>query len=219
MFKNRKEAGRKLAESIIRTKGERFIIYALPRGGVPVAYEIASRFSAPLDVLIVKKVGVPGDEELALGAVTEGDPPAVFWNSELVRYLRYDTKTLESLTRMVRDKITLLQNTYRHGESILKDTAATALIVDDGIATGATVKAAVNFLRGLQQKRIVVAVPVVEASVASEIEPMVDDLVCVKKVMEMYSVGEFYSDFRQVTEDEVTTLILSMRDLLDHSGS
>ena len=214
MFRDRTEAGKKLAILLKKFEDEKCIIYALPRGGVPVAYEVAVRLRKPLEALIVKKIGTPGQEELALGAVAEGEPPTFYFNTELMVYLRLDEGMIRPVIDSKLREISEIQRIYRGEGSILVDNTAIAIIVDDGIATGATMKAAINFLRSVRQRKIVVAVPVAQSSTVSEIRKMVDEVICVDTVRTMYAVGEFFGDFSQVTHEEVLQLLMNVREQL-----
>lgn len=207
MFKDRVDAGRQLAERLAGFEKEKCIIYALPRGGVPVGYEVALRLKKPLEALIVKKIGAPGQEELALGAVAEGDPPKFYFNRELMAYLQIDREDISSTIERKLKEISEIQHLYRNTGALLLDREAIAIVVDDGIATGATMKAAVNLLREIKQRRIVVAVPAGQDSVLDEIRTMVDEVVCLKSVHTMYAVGEFYNDFSQVTHEIVIQML------------
>lgn len=211
MFRNRSEAGRRLAEMLSEFSGKRCTIYALPRGGLPVAYEVAARTSLPLDVLLVKKLGAPFQEELALGAITEGDPPTLYLNHSLMYSAGVDESSLQPLIREKLNEISSLKDYYREGREISLDPSETAIIVDDGIATGATVKAAVNFFRDHDYRNIVVAVPVAHNQVLDEIRRMTDEIYCCDPVNYMYAVGEFYSDFRQISHEEAREILLSAR--------
>lgn len=215
MFSDRTEAGMQLAGRLSQFEKENSIVYGLPRGGIPVAYEVASRLAKRLEALIVKKIGAPGQEELALGAVCEGNPPVFYFNRDLMDYLRLERDMLQPLIDTKLNEIAEIQYLYRKGEQMFLDTSATALVVDDGIATGATVRAAIKFLREIGQRRIIVAVPVAQTSVIEELERMVDQVVCVNPVRSMYAVGEFFQDFSQVSHETVKKLLLKAKEELE----
>ncbi len=207
MFKNRVDAGKKLASLLLAYSSEKCIIYGLPRGGVPVAFEVAMALNKPLDIIIVKKIGAPGEDELALGAVTEGQPPFIYLNLDLMSSLGYREEALQPLIRKRINEILLLQRRFRGDKEIRKDSEATAIVVDDGIATGATVKAAVMWLKSISQRKIVVAVPVAQESVIEEVAEMADDVVCAQRVPVLYAVGGYYEDFTQTSNEEVESLL------------
>lgn len=203
MFRNRMDAGEQLALKLKNHTADNCIIYAIPRGGVPVAHQIAIFLNKPLELLIVRKLGSPWEEELALGAVTEGDPPSYYLEQGMIRSLGMDATAIDDLIRSRKKEIERMQLLFRHGRKMLTDPNATAIIVDDGIATGSTVKAAVRFLRNIDQKRIVVAAPVADQIVVDELEKLADEVVCVNVVHGLYAVGEYYRDFSQLSDEEV----------------
>lgn len=207
MFKDRKDAGRKLAQKLLNFRSEKCIVYGLPRGGIPVAYEIAMSLSAKLEALIVKKISLPEHEELAIGAVAEGDPPVFYFNTKLMDLVKVQRDSIQSqIERKLRD-IEDMQNLYRGTNSMYLDRSAVAIIVDDGIATGATVMAAINRLREAGQPEIIVAVPAGQISILKHIEEHVDRLICLNSVHSMYAVGEFYEDFSQIPHDTVVQML------------
>lgn len=216
MFRDRQDAGQQLAEKLQSFRDEHCIIYGLPRGGIPVAYEVSMSLRKTLEALIVKKIGAPGQEELALGAVCEGEPPTLYFNSELMEYLGLERRHIQPIIDRKLAEIAEIKHMYRGAGQLKLETSATAIVVDDGIATGATMKAAVSFLKGVGQKRIVVAVPVAQESVLQEIEAIAGEIVCVRGVKSMYAVGEFYEDFSQVTHDAVVKMLLMAEDQLRH---
>lgn len=218
MFNDRKEAGVKLAALLRELPRERSIVYGLPRGGIPVAYEVAKELGYPLEALIVRKIGTPGQEELALGAVAEGEPPAVYYNRELMDYLGLTREFVEPALKKKEREIAEIQYLYREGKHMLVDPESTAIIVDDGIATGATVKAAIIALKAMGQKRIILAVPVAQSSIIRELETMVESVVCVETVGTMYAVGEFFQDFSQVTHETVRQMLLNSMERIRAAG-
>lgn len=210
MFINRQDAGKKLAERLVKYRSENCIIYGLPRGGIPVAYEVAQKLGKPLEALIVKKIGLPGQEEVAIGAVTEGTPPSFYFNEGIMGSYGIDKKSVNSIIETKLKEISEIGHLYRGEKTILQDQKAIAIVVDDGIATGATVKASINMLHDSGQSKIVVAVPVCQISVMKEIEAMVDEFVSVDLVRTLYAVGEFYNDFSQVSHETVVQMLQNM---------
>ncbi len=207
VFRDRVDAGKKLVKLMLQHQHERCIVYGLPRGGVPVAFQIARALNKPLDVIIVKKIGAPEDEELALGAICENDPPLLHFNRNLMSSLGYSMVNLQPLIIAKEKEILLLQQKLRRGREVLKDPEATAIIVDDGIATGATVKIAIRWLRSISQKKIVVAVPVAPESTLAEIQKLADEVVCLYSAPDLFTVGEYYTDFSQTSTEEVIVLL------------
>jgi putative phosphoribosyl transferase len=205
-FPNRAEAGRRLAEKLQRYAGrEDVIVLGLPRGGVPVAYEVAQRLHAPLDVFIVRKLGVPGFEELALGAIASGGVRVL--NEDVVRALPNANELVESVTARELAELQRREQTYRDGRPAPELRGRIAILVDDGLATGATMRAAVKALRQLGAAKIIVAVPVGAADTCRELEQEVDETVCVMAPEWFQAVGQFYEDFSQTSDDEVRELL------------
>lgn len=217
MFKDRTDAGIQLSEKLAAFRTEKCIVYGLPRGGIPVAYEIAQKLRKPLEALIVKKIGMPGQEELALGAVAEGDPPAFYFNMDLMYQMHVEREYLQPLIDRKLNDIKEMQYLYRGSGALLLNKDSVAIVVDDGVATGATLKAAVNLLRSIGQKKIVVAVPAGQKNVLDEIRKMTDDLICLNTVRTLYAVGEFYEDFSQVEHDTVIQMLRNMEEQLKSS--
>jgi putative phosphoribosyl transferase len=207
MFRNRRNAGVQLSFMLKNMVENPCIVYAIPRGGVPVGFEVSMRVRCPLEIISVRKIGMPGDEEFALGAVTEGNPGELYFNNDTIRQLNISESAVESIVNKKHEEANEIAGLYRRGRNIFLDSRAVAVIVDDGIATGATTIAAVNFLKKMGQKKIVLAVPVVQKDLLHGLETMVDEVVCVMSPEEMYAVGEFYEDFSQVTDEEVITLM------------
>ncbi len=207
MFKNRKDAGQKLSLLLKKYQGRNIIVYGLTRGGIPVAYEVARFLNAPLEAFIVKKLGAPLQEELALGAVTEGEEPCVYYNKEILSHMHLHENDLKSAIQRKMADIKELQKKIRPEDKMLLAPEATAIVVDDGIATGSTMKAALKFFKKIGQSRIIVAVPVGQRSVLEELRESADEIVCAEPVLYMEAVGEFYEDFKQV-ESAVVLAIL-----------
>ncbi|HJT80513.1 MAG TPA: phosphoribosyltransferase [Chthoniobacterales bacterium] len=205
-FQDRYEAGRLLAERLEKYAGQPdVIVLGLPRGGVPVAYEIAKHLRVPLDVFIVRKLGVPGFEELAIGAIASGGVRVL--NQEVARILPNAETAIEGATAREQIELDRREQLYR-GDGpppILEN--KTVILVDDGLATGATMRAAVRALRQRRVGRIVVAVPVGAPETCREFEGEVDEAICVISPDYFQAVGQFYEDFSQTTDDEVRELL------------
>ena len=205
-FPNRADAGRRLAEKLEQYAGrDDVIVLGLPRGGVPVAYEVAQRLGVPLDVFIVRKLGVPGFEELALGAIASGGVRVL--NDDVVRVLPNASELVESVTARETAELQRREQAYRDGRPPPELRGRVVILVDDGLATGATMRAAVAALRQLGAAKIVVAVPVGAADTCRELEEEVDEIVCAMAPEWFQAVGQFYEDFSQTSDDEVRELL------------
>jgi len=206
-FKDRYEAGRLLAVQLSQfADQDDVIVLGLPRGGVPVAYEVAKVLNAPLDVFIVRKLGVPGHEELALGSIASGG--TIFINEPFVRTRGLPQHVLDSLIE--REELELLrrERLYRGARPPLDLRGKTAIIVDDGLATGSTMRAAVAAIRKLGPSRVVVAVPVCAPQTRDELEVDVDAwVICVRSPEPFYAVGLWYANFEQTSDEEVQDLL------------
>jgi predicted phosphoribosyltransferase len=205
-FQDRREAGRLLAEKLgAYANRPDVLVLALPRGGVPVAYEVARALRAPLDVFIVRKLGVPGYEELAMGAVATGGVRVL--NDELVRALSIPDYVIDAITAWEREELARRERLYRGDRPPPDVQGRTAILVDDGLATGATMHAAIAALRQQQPARIVVAVPTGSPQTCDALRAEVDDVICAITPEPFHSVGLWYKDFSQTTDDEVRELL------------
>jgi predicted phosphoribosyltransferase len=204
-FQDRAEAGRLLAAKLENYAGrEGLIVLALPRGGVPVAYEVAVKLKAPLDVFLVRKLGVPGHEELALGAVASGG--ICVFNESVVKACDIPRRVLEGIMERERKELERRERAYRReGPPGLR--GRTVILVDDGLATGATMRAAARAVREQQPAQIVAAAPVAARDTLEQLRREVDAVVCVHAPEQFCSVGEWYDDFRQTTDEEVRELL------------
>jgi predicted phosphoribosyltransferase len=206
IFFNRAEAGRRLAEKLEKYAGrDDVIVLGLPRGGVPVAYEVAQQLGVPLDVFVVRKLGVPGFEELALGAIASGGVRVL--NEDVVRALPNANELVESVTAREMAEVERREQIYRDGGPAPDLRGRIVILVDDGLATGATMRAAVAALRQLGAAKIVVAVPVGAAETCREFEHEVDETVCVLAPEWFQAVGQFYEDFSQTSDEQVRELL------------
>jgi putative phosphoribosyl transferase len=205
-FENRSEAGRQLAARLAPYANRPdLLVVALPRGGVPVAHEIARALHAPLDVWVVRKLGAPHQPELAIGAVAPGGVQII--DPDIVRHLGIPPEELEQIASRERAELDRRLAAYRGQRPPLDVRGKTVLLVDDGLATGASMRAAVAALRPLQPARIIVAVPVADPGVCSRLTSEADEVVCLYTPAQLASVGQWYEDFSQTTDEEVTSLL------------
>ena len=202
-FLNRADAGKKLADALERYKTEDVAVLALPRGGVPVAAEVAARLGAPLDLLLVRKIGVPVQPELAMGAVIDGPEPLVVRNEEVIRMAKISDSAFRQVQMRELAEIERRRERYTGGRTPIALEGRVAIVVDDGIATGATVRAAIRGLRRRRPSRIVVAVPVAPPDTVASLEQEADEVVCLEQPVHFAAIGQFYLDFRQVDDEEV----------------
>jgi putative phosphoribosyl transferase len=201
-FADRWAAGRLLSELLTAYGGRHdVIVMGLPRGGVPVAFEVAQALHAPLDVFVVRKLGAPGHEELAMGAIASGGVVVV--NDEVVQALKIAPDTVSAEVESEREELTRREAIYRGGRPPLDVHGKTVILIDDGLATGSTMRAAVTALRQKKPARIVVAVPVGAASTCAEFQEIADECVCVIAPENFRAVGLWYDDFAQTTDDQV----------------
>ena len=205
-FPNRTEAGRQLAEELGKYVGrEDVIVLGLPRGGVPVAYEVAKRLRAPLDVFIVRKLGVPGFEELAAGAIASGGVRVL--NEDVMRAIPYADEAIEAVTVRETAELERREQIYREGRPSPELRDRVVILVDDGLATGATMRAAVKALRQRGAAKIVVAVPVGPPDTCREIEQEADETICLSTPPFFQAVGQYYEDFSQTSDADVGELL------------
>lgn len=207
MFLDRAEAGRKLAGRLMHLKGAAPVVLALPRGGVPVALPIAEALGAPLDLLLVRKIGAPGQPELALGALVEGEPPRTVVNDRIVEALGVSQAAIAEEAVRQLEEIGRRRRLWLHGRSAVPRHGRTVVVVDDGIATGATVRAALSALEHAGVARRVLAVPVAPRENAETLRKLCDEAVILAEPLDLGSVGAFYRDFRQLDDAEVVALL------------
>jgi putative phosphoribosyl transferase len=205
-YRDRREAGRLLGERLWRYAGrDDVVVLALPRGGVPVAYEVARLLGAPLDVFVVRKLGVPGYEELALGAVASGSVRVL--NEEVVAALGLSERGIEAIANRERAEVERRERTYREDRPPLALEGRVMILVDDGLATGATMRAAALAVRKLGPAKVIVAVPVAADQTCDEFRDVVDEVVCAFTPAPFYAVGLWYEDFEQTSDEEVRELL------------
>ena len=201
-FDDRKDAGRRLSSRLDHFKGEDVVVLALPRGGVPVAAEIASHLRAPMDILLVRKIGVPQQPELAMGAVVEADEPIAVRNDHVIRLSWVSAAEFQRAFEREVAEIERRRKRYRSGMP-LNVTGRVVVLVDDGAATGATMRAAIKGLRQREPKRIVVAVPVAPPDVIAGLRSEADEVICLDQPRGFEAIGFYYRDFRQLDDEEV----------------
>jgi len=205
-FRNRTQAGKLLAAQLTEYANRAdVLVLGLPRGGVPVAYEVAKELDAPLDVCLVRKLGVPGHTELAMGAIATGGVRVI--NENVVDWLRISPETINQVAAIEMRELDRRSHTYRGNRPLLKVKNHTIILVDDGIATGATIRAAIATLKKQQPRKLVVAVPVAAASTCEELQAEVDQVVCVMMPEDLCAIGIWYEDFQQTADTEVCELL------------
>ena len=206
-FMDRDDAGRQLADKLESMEFKNPVVYALPRGGIPVAVEVARRLNAPLDLVLVRKIGAPGNPEVALGAVVEGDPPQTVINQDIKRFSGADDTYLERVRAEKLAEIELRRLRYMGDRPRINPSERTAIVVDDGLATGSTMKAALIALKRQGAQMIVVALPVAPVQALAEISELADRVVCLNPANHFRGVGAFYRDFHQLTDEEAIGLL------------
>lgn len=205
-FKDRRDAGKKLAQQLTAYAGrQNLLILALPRGGVPVAYEIALALNAPLDIFIVRKLGLPGREELAIGAIATGGVRVL--NRDIIRMLSVPDEVINFVARRELQELQRREKLYRGDQPSPDVRDRTIILVDDGLATGASMRAAIAGLRAQQPARIIVAVPTAAQDVCETFRSEVDEVVCAITPEPFYGVGRWYENFSQTTDEEVRILL------------
>lgn len=210
IFSNRTEAGIKLAQALSKYKDRKgVIVLGLPRGGIPVAYEVAKGLNADMDVFVVRKVGAPYNEEFAIGAVAQDG--GVYLDRETIKMLRIPDEVVKKIVDKKLREVDERVKRFSGGFSRPEIKGKTFILVDDGVATGATMKAAIEVLRQKQPKSLVVAIPVSPPSTVLELRDMADEVVCLYEDGGFMAVGQYYSDFAQVEDDEVVQILKKFR--------
>jgi predicted phosphoribosyltransferase len=204
-YRDRRHAGVELARHLADVKGQDVVVLALPRGGVPVAFEVARALDAPLDVFVVRKLGLPGHPEFAMGALASGGVRVL--NDEVVRLYRIPEQAVEAIAQDERIELERRERAYRSQRPALDVRGRTVVLIDDGLATGSTMKAAVEAVRALSPARIIVAVPVGSPDTCREFAGIADEIVCARRPEHFAAVGQWYDDFRQTTDEEVRELL------------
>lgn len=208
-YKDRRDAGMVLAQALQHyAKDNTAIVLALPRGGVPVAYEVAKALHLPLDIFIARKLGFPGHEEFAMGAIASGN--TLFLNRALIEQARIPEDIINSVIEKEKQELARREKTYRNNRPFPDLTGKTVLLIDDGIATGFSLRAAIAGLKMLQPKRVVIAVPVAAADTLAELRGLVDEIVCPLQPANLQAVGLWYHNFSQTSDEEVMELLSNL---------
>jgi putative phosphoribosyl transferase len=205
-YEDRRHAGLQLAERLAHLKGRTdLVVLALPRGGVPIAYEVARALSAPLDVFLVRKLGLPGYPEFAMGAIASGGVRVL--NDDVVSRYRIPEAVIDEVARAEQAELERRQRAYRNGRTPVELKDRVVLLIDDGLATGSTMRAAVEAVRAHRPSRIIVAVPVGSPDTCREFADVADEIVCARAPDGFAAVGQWYRDFSQTTDEEVRDLL------------
>jgi putative phosphoribosyl transferase len=210
-FRNRQEAGRALAAVVAQRleRDDNVVVLALPRGGVPVAFEVARALDAPLDVIVVRKLGVPSQPELAMGAI--GEDGVRVLNGEVIGHLRITERALQHVEARERAELERRADVFRQGHAMVPLQGRTVVIVDDGLATGSTARAAIAVARAHGAERVVLAVPVAPVETLDQLQLVADEVVAVASPYPFVAIGQWYEDFRQTTDAEVSQLLAQAR--------
>lgn len=206
-FRDRADAGRQLVPRLMAYAADDVVVLALPRGGVPVAFEVAKALRAPLDLIFVRKIGAPGHAEYGLGAVVDGAHPQVVLNEEALGFVNVPPGYIEEETRRQLQEIERRRQHYLAGRSPVDVKGRVAIVVDDGIATGSTVRAALKGLAQARPARLILAVPVAPKDTINRLKAEADEVICLMTPEPFYAVGQHYDDFSQTSDREVTTLL------------
>jgi putative phosphoribosyl transferase len=206
-FRNRDDAGRRLAARLLKYKGEAAVVFALPRGGAPVAAPIATALEAPLDLVLVRKIGVPFQPELAMGAVADGGTPITVRNEDVIAMARVSEEAFEAVRQRELDEIERRRRLYVGSRPRPEAQGRIAIVVDDGVATGATTRAALRAVRARHPSKLVLATPVAPPSTLASLEPEADETICLETHEDFGAIGYFYADFRQTSDAEVISIL------------
>jgi predicted phosphoribosyltransferase len=211
LFQDREDAGRQLARALVKYRSRHPVVLALPRGGVPVAAEVAERLDAPLDLILVRKIGAPLQPELAMGAVVDGESPVIVRNQDIIDLTGVSEKTFDDVCSEELAEIDRRRERYLGDRPRVDVKGQVAIIVDDGIATGATTLAAIRALRKREPRELILAVPVAPLETLQRLHAEVDAIVCLDTPPDFRAIGCYYRDFRQVGDDEVIAALDAAR--------
>ncbi len=211
IYVDRSDAGKKLARELAGYRSQDPLLLALPRGGVPVAAEIARAFDAPLDLILVRKLGVPFEPELAMGAIIDGAEPYVVRNEDVLALVAMSEEEFKQISERELAEIERRRKLYLKDRPRAEVTNRVVIVVDDGVATGATTRAALQAVRKRGPKKLVLAVPVAPTSTLEELSGEADDIVCLQRHEPFYAIGLYYADFHQITDEEVIDILLKAR--------
>jgi putative phosphoribosyl transferase len=206
-FKDRSDAGRKLAKTLAGYKKQHPVVLALPRGGVPVAAEVCAALKAPLDLILVRKIGVPFQPEWAMGAVVDGGAPIVVRNEDVLQLAKIDEGTFNAICDIELAEIEQRRRQYLGTSERVEIAGRTAIVIDDGLATGATMRAALRATRARRPQKLVLAVPVAPTSTLAELRSEAEDVICLEDYEFFGAIGAYYANFRQVSDQEVIDLL------------
>lgn len=209
-FRDRRDAGHRLADKLRHLKAERPVVLALPRGGVPVAAEVSKALGAPLDLLIVRKLGAPAQPELAMGAVADAEPPIVVRNEPIIQMLGVSEPAFQQVLARETAEVRRRRERYLGGRARVALQGRTVVVVDDGIATGSTMQAALRALRQSRPRRILLAIPVAATDSVEMLRADADDVICLEPQPSLGSIGAYYAEFAQVGDAEVIRLLDEM---------
>jgi predicted phosphoribosyltransferase len=207
LFADRTEAGKALARALIKYKGQPVHVYALPRGGAQVAAEVARALSAPLDLILVRKIGAPMQPELAMGAVVDGGAPIIVRNDEVLRLTGTHSNQFDQICRRELQEIERRRKLYMQNRPPLNPAGKIAIVIDDGVATGATMRAALQATRMRQPRKLILAVPVGAHDSIEALRSEVDEVVCLSVPEDFGALGYYYEDFRQLSDQDVIDIL------------
>ena len=206
-FSDRADAGYRLTKVLAHYRHDNVVVLALPRGGVPVAYPIAMALHAPLTLALVRKIGVPGQPEVAMGAIADVGAPVLVRNEDVIAAAGIDKKTFDRVRAQETNELARRRKVYLSGRAPVALKGKTAIVVDDGVATGATTRAALRAVRAVEPERVVLAVPVAPLDALESLRSEADEIVCLYPREDFVAIGVFYEDFSQVTDEEVIDLL------------
>ena len=207
IYENRSDAGKRLARELADYECQKPLVLALPRGGMPVAAEIARALKAPLDLILVRKLGVPGQPELAMGAVIDGAEPYVVRNEDILSFLPLSEDDFRRICERELAEIERRRALYLKNRPRVDPKDRVVIVVDDGVATGATTRAALRAIRKRSPKKVILAVPVAPTGTLAELEAEADEVVCLQRHEPFHAIGLYYEDFHQVSDKEVIDLL------------